>query len=210
VLLFKAYGEFFQGSFFACLDTYEEYEAYIKDLFGRDSDVLYNKTLCEGLLMADNDLHEDALAKYGACLDIYYQKHGSVPPEPLLYKLALLVRLSLRTSTREHSLSQADILEEAIELMESYQAVLGSHPLALYFRGLICLLLGQLEGSREWLDKALKVAEDCSWKWLWVKGALEVQLGNYYEAVKEFSAGLILDNRPELYLGRSVAFLLLS
>ena len=37
-----------------------------------------------------------------------------------------------------------------------------------------------------------------------------MQLGNYYEAVKEFSAGLILESRPELYLGRSISFLMLS
>lgn len=45
---------------------------------------------------------------------------------------------------------------------------------------------------------------------MWVKGVVETRLGNYYDAVKEFSAGLILENRPELYLGRSIAFLLLS
>ena len=95
-------------------------------------------------------------------------------------------------------------------MMDNYHAVLGSSSLALYFRGLVCLLLGRLQECREWLEKALKIAEDCSWRCLWVKGVVEMRLGNYYEAVKEFSAGLILENRAELYLGRSISFLLLS
>lgn len=37
-----------------------------------------------------------------------------------------------------------------------------------------------------------------------------MQLGNYYDAVKEFSAGLILESRAEFYLGRSISFLKLS
>ncbi len=56
--------------------------------------------------------------------------------------------------------------------MENYHSVIGSHPLALYFKSLILLLLGKLNQSKEELDRALKVAEDCSWKWLWIKGVL--------------------------------------
>lgn len=79
-----------------CLDTYDEYECFVKDVFGRDSDVLYNKTLCEGLLMSESDMQEDALTKYTTCVDLYYQKNGSIPAEPLLYKIVLLVRLALQ------------------------------------------------------------------------------------------------------------------
>ena len=79
VLQFKAYAEFFLSQYMQCLDSYEEYEAFIKDVFGRDSDVVYNKTLCEGLLMGESDLQEEALNKYSACVDSYYQKNGSIP-----------------------------------------------------------------------------------------------------------------------------------
>lgn len=94
--------------------------------------------------------------------------------------------------------------------MDSYEAVLETSALALYFRSLVLLLLGKLQDSNDCLEHSLKAAEDCSWKWLWAKGVIETRLGNYQEAVKEFSAGLILENRAELYLGRSIAFLLLS
>lgn len=46
------------------------------------------------------------------------------------------------------------------------------------------------------MEKTFKVTEECSWKLLYVKGVVEMMLGNYYDAVKEFSAGLILENRP--------------
>jgi hypothetical protein len=42
------------------------------------------------------------------------------------------------------------------------------------------------------LEKTLKLTEECTWKYLYVKGVVEMMLGNYYEGVKEFSAGLIL------------------
>lgn len=94
--------------------------------------------------------------------------------------------------------------------MDNYSSAIGENSLAFYFRALILLLMGRPIDSCDWLERGLKVAEDCSWRWLWVKGVIETRLGNYYEAVKEFSAGLILENRAELYLGRSIAFLLLS
>jgi hypothetical protein len=43
---------------------------------------------------------------------------------------------------------------------------------------------------------------------LYLKGVVEILLDNYYDAIKEFTAGLILDQSPDLYLGRAVSFLL--
>lgn len=37
-----------------------------------------------------------------------------------------------------------------------------------------------------------------------------MNLSNFYDAIKEFSAGLILESRPELYLCRAICFLMLS
>jgi tetratricopeptide (TPR) repeat protein len=64
--------------------------------------------------------------------------------------------------------------------------------------------------AKECLEKTLKMAEECRWSYLYVKGVVEMALENYYTAVKEFSAGLILEVRPELYLGRSISFFMLS
>lgn len=95
ILLFKGYAEFFLNSFMKCLDTYEEYESYIKDMFGRESDVAYNKTLCEALLMGESDMTDESLIKFSSCVDIYYEKYEAVPPEPLLYKVMLLIKLAI-------------------------------------------------------------------------------------------------------------------
>lgn len=80
-------------------------------------------------------------------------------------------------------------------MIENYKPAIGDHYLAHYFRSLIFILLEKLEESRDALERTFKVTEECSWKLLYVKGVVEMQLGNYYDAVKEFSAGLILESR---------------
>jgi hypothetical protein len=49
-------------------------------MFGRESDVTYNKTLCEALLMGESDMTDDSLIKFSSCVDIYYEKYEVVPP----------------------------------------------------------------------------------------------------------------------------------
>lgn len=53
--------------------------------------------------MAENDMQDEALNKYTGCLDLYIEKHGCIPPEPLLYKIALLVKLALGRENGESS-----------------------------------------------------------------------------------------------------------
>lgn len=33
--------------------------------------------------------------KFSACVDLYYEKYETVPQEPLLYKIMLLIRLAI-------------------------------------------------------------------------------------------------------------------
>ena len=77
-------------------------------------------------------------------------------------------------------------------MINNYMPSIKNHHLTFYLQGLVYILLDRLEDAREALEKTLKITEECSWKYLFVKGVVEMQLGNFYEAVKEFSAGLIL------------------
>ena len=95
-------------------------------------------------------------------------------------------------------------------MIQNYKPAIGNHYLTHYFKSLIFILSNKLEDSRDALEKTFKVTEQCSWKLLYVKGVVQMQLGNYYDAVKQFSAGLILENRAQFYLGRSISFLRLS
>lgn len=70
--------------------------------------------------MAENDMQEEALAKYGTCVDIYYEKHGSIPTEPLLYKVVLLSKMALQQDLTE----KIEVLEQTLDLMDNYQLVL--------------------------------------------------------------------------------------
>jgi hypothetical protein len=45
--------------------------------------------------MAESDMQDEALVKYSSCVDIHYEKYGSIPPEPLLYKIVLLMKLAI-------------------------------------------------------------------------------------------------------------------
>ena len=45
--------------------------------------------------MAENDMHDDALGKFGLAVDIFYKKNGSIPAEPILYKIAILTKLAI-------------------------------------------------------------------------------------------------------------------
>jgi tetratricopeptide (TPR) repeat protein len=113
-----------------------------------------------------------------------------------LYKIMLLIKLAiLKQAENEEDSSDAsfnEILESTLEMIDNYKPAIGSHYLTHYLRSLIYILLEKLEESREALERTFKVTEECSWKLLYVKGVVEMQLGNYYDAVKEFSAGLIL------------------
>jgi hypothetical protein len=41
-------------------------------VYGRESDVVYNKCLCEALLMAESDMQDEALLKYSSCVDLHF------------------------------------------------------------------------------------------------------------------------------------------
>lgn len=45
--------------------------------------------------MGESDMTDEALVKFSSCVDIYYEKYESVPQEPLLYKIMLLIRLAI-------------------------------------------------------------------------------------------------------------------
>lgn len=40
-------------------------------------------------------MQDEALVKYSNCVDVYYEKYGIIPSEPLLYKVILLVKLAI-------------------------------------------------------------------------------------------------------------------
>lgn len=87
---------------------------------------------------------------------------------------------------------------------------LSAGPIPHYYIGLSEHLLYQQKQARDSLELTLKLAEECTWKYLYVKGVVEMWLGNWYEAVKELTAGMILDQKPELYICRCISFLMLA
>lgn len=59
LLKFKAYAEFFNNNYLRSLDTYEEYETYMKSVFGKEnSDLTYNKIICEAFLLNKTELYK--------------------------------------------------------------------------------------------------------------------------------------------------------
>lgn len=53
-----------------------------------------------------------------------------------------------------------------------------------YFKAIIYILMEKFDLAKDSLNKTMLLANECSWKILFVKGILEMQLGHYASAVK--------------------------
>jgi hypothetical protein len=97
ILLFWAYAEFFCNRFMDCLEVYELYENHIRDYLGeemeRDVNLMYNKVLCEGILMIENSMIEESLDKFLICIDNYFAIEKGVPVEPVLFRILGLIKI---------------------------------------------------------------------------------------------------------------------
>ena len=52
------------NNYLRSLDTYEEYESYMKNIFGREmNEVLYNKLICEAFLLNKTEMYRESLEK---------------------------------------------------------------------------------------------------------------------------------------------------
>lgn len=110
------------NNFLRCLDTYEEYDNYLKDVFGKESDIQYNKTLCEALLMSESDMPDEALLKFTSCIDLYYDQCGKVAAEPLLYKVLQLIRIASGCGASKEELAEEreKMLQKTLTLVSNY------------------------------------------------------------------------------------------
>ena len=62
LLKFKAYGYFFLNNYMQSLDSYEEYELYMKNIFGRETnDLQYNKLVCEAFLLKKSEIYKESV-----------------------------------------------------------------------------------------------------------------------------------------------------
>ena len=79
--------------------------------------------------------------------------------------------------------------------MKNYKAVIDNNHQAHFLECLALILQGELVAAKEAMNEALSTVEECTWRYLYVKGVLEINLGSPYEAAKEFSAGIVLEAR---------------
>ena len=50
------------SNYLRSLDTYEEYESYMKNIFGKEmNELLYNKIICEAFLLNKTDMLRESL-----------------------------------------------------------------------------------------------------------------------------------------------------
>ena len=80
-----------------CLEVYELYENHIRDYLGeemeQDVNLMYNKVLCEGILMIENSMIEESLDKFLICIDNYFAIEKGVPVEPVLFRILGLIKI---------------------------------------------------------------------------------------------------------------------
>lgn len=202
ILLFRAYAEYFSDSFIECLETYELYENYLKDYLGKEPEadiaLSYNKVLCEGLLMLDNEMVEDSLEKFNTAIDNYYRFTRAIPAEPILFRVIALMRLALSDDptlsddpalSGDHALgtrlnSRSKIMQSILGVVEDHKPAIKKNSLVYYYAGLVYYDLDMLKEASDSVEQCLKLAEECTWKFLYVKGVIEMKRKLFKEAVR--------------------------
>ena len=61
--------------------------------------------------------------------------------------------------------------------------------LIFYYMGIVFYDLGRYKEASDAVEHCLKIADECTWKFLYVKGVIEMKRKLFKEAVREFSAG---------------------
>jgi tetratricopeptide (TPR) repeat protein len=145
------------------------------------------------------------------CIDGYYHLLKGVPAEPILFRVLGLIKIGISDAPviSDEINSKIKIFASIIKILDHYMPAVKNNPLIHYYYGLILYQLERFKEASDELEKCLKISDECSWKFLYVKGAIEIKNKAYKDAVREFSAGLIVEERAELYLGRCISYLLL-
>jgi len=88
--------------------------------------------------------------------------------------------------------------------------VLKDHPLTHHFKAIIYVLVEDYQNARESLATAIKLTEPASSSMLFMKGLVEMRLGNYLVAFKEISGSLGVKKTDQAYLARAIILYYLS
>lgn len=88
--------------------------------------------------------------------------------------------------------------------------MLKDHPLTHHFKAIIYILIEDYQNARESWTAALILAEPATSSMLFMKGLVEMRVGNYLVAFKEMSACLGVKKTDQAYLARAIILYYLS
>ena len=97
-----------------------------------------------------------------------------IPAEPILYRIIALMRLALSeypVLTVDIN-SRSKIMVMILDCIDHYMPAIKKNPLIHYYMSLAYYDLEKYKEASDALEVCLKIADECSWKFLYVKGVI--------------------------------------
>ncbi|KAM3146491.1 hypothetical protein pb186bvf_001460 [Paramecium bursaria] len=140
----------------------------------QDEGVLYNKLLCEALIMSSRALYNQSLQ--------YLDKANQIFPyklEPIMYKLTILVQRD-----KLNALKQCEYLIDQCFQLQGKQANL------FYIRAIIKSCNRKFTSAVKDLDKAIDKSEENQYEHFYLRGIIHGQSMRLKQAIKDFSTSI--------------------
>ena len=158
--------------------------------------------MCEGILFAEQENFENALAQFEKANQIFSNKM-----EPYFYKacLQILMFRKIHKKSDHKKLNQA--LSSAYKEMEKAIECNDSCSNLLYYTALVLYSIGKLKDSLKIIEKAIEKAEENYAKYYHLRGLVQFAINNYQNAISDFTIAINLDkNFCSAYLERGKCY----
>lgn len=120
---------------------------------------------------------EECLEKFNGAIDNYYKIARGIPTEPILFRIISFLRISLSEDPilSVELNSRKKIMGAILELIDHYMPAIKKNALVFYYMGIVFYDLERYKEASDAVEHCLKIADECTWKFLYVKGVIEMK-----------------------------------
>ncbi|CAD8068857.1 unnamed protein product [Paramecium sonneborni] len=198
IFLYRAYG-------FICLNKFQKALndlIYVQNFQELDQPSLYNKIVCEGIVMSQSSQFEKAQSQFQKASKLFPGKM-----EPHFYKSLTLIQF-----INKHMPKDKDkYIKNALKHLDKAVTLNDQNSNLLYHRGILRFYFGQIDLALSDLTKAVEKNEDRVAKYVYARGLVRACLDNPQQALNDFTIVINWDSKfAEAYLNRAKVFTLLG
>ncbi|CAD8205734.1 unnamed protein product [Paramecium octaurelia] len=168
---------------------------YISNFYPLDPPQLYNKVICEGVVMTQQNYFEKAQS--------LFQKASQIIPgkmEPHFYKALTLIQFVSKLQMN----GKDKLIKNALKYLDKAVTLNDNSSNLLYHRGIIRFYFGQLELALQDLTISIEKNEQRNPKILYARGLVQACLDNPQQALIDFTVAINWDPKyAEVYLNRA-------